>query len=128
MPSLVSKRLRLGGIPNNSTPARIVEPAVYQGIPLYITLVALQPPVAAVVFTVNVTVCAVSPLIVTEAGTLHVAGSEGAFELNAQLKLTVPVNPPVGVTVIVELFPVVVPGVTVTAVPVIVKPGGRLMV
>ena len=92
-------------------------------------LAALQVPVvAAVVFTVNVDVCAVVPLIVMEAGILHVAGSVAAFVLKAQLKLTVPVNPPVELTVIVDVLPVVAPGVTVIAVPETVKlGGGRLM-
>ena len=125
MPSLASQRLRRAGIPNSSTQARIVPHAACQGTPLCLTLAALQLPlVAAVVFTVNVAVCAVVPLIVTEAGMLHVAGSVAALALNAQLKLTVPVNPLVGVTVIVEVFPLVVPGATVTAVPVTVKLGG----
>jgi len=37
---------------------------------------------------------------------------------------TPPVNPPPGVTVIVEVFPVVAPGATVTAVPLIANVGG----
>jgi hypothetical protein len=41
---------------------------------------------------------------------------------------TLPVKPPVGVTVMVEVFPVVAPAVTVTGVPVIVKPGGAVTV
>jgi hypothetical protein len=79
--------------------------------------------VGAVVYTVNVAVCAVAPLIVTEAGErLHVAGSLAAVGVMAQLRLTMPVNPPVpGVTVIVEVFPVVAPGATETAVPARVK-------
>jgi len=36
---------------------------------------------------------------------------------------TLPVKPPMGVTVTVELFPVVAPGITVTAVPLTVKLG-----
>jgi hypothetical protein len=36
---------------------------------------------------------------------------------------TLPVKPPTGVTVIVDVFPVVAPRVTVTAVPAIVKVG-----
>jgi hypothetical protein len=41
---------------------------------------------------------------------------------------TLPVKPPVGVTVMVEVFPVVAPAVTVTGVPVIEKPGGAVTV
>jgi hypothetical protein len=37
------------------------------------------------------------------------------------------VKPPLGVTVIVEMFPVVAPGVTVTDVPPSAKDGGALV-
>jgi hypothetical protein len=40
------------------------------------------------------------------------------------VSVTFPVNPPPGVTVMVEVFPVAAPGATVTAVPASVKPGG----
>jgi hypothetical protein len=77
----------------------------------------------AVLFTVSVEVCA-APLIATEAGKrLHLAGSLAAVGERSQLRLTVPVKPLTGVTVIMEVFPVVAPGVTVTAVPLTVKPG-----
>jgi hypothetical protein len=39
-----------------------------------------------------------------------------------------PVNPPAGVRVIVEVFPVVAPETTVIAVPLIVKPAGTTVV
>jgi hypothetical protein len=73
--------------------------------------------VAAVVDTVNVAVCAVVPLkFVNEAGErLHVAGSLAAVGVMAQVSATVPVNPPDGVTLIVEVLPVVAPGLTVMA-------------
>ena len=58
--------------------------------------------------------------MVTEAGTLHVAGSLAAKGVIAQLKL-MPVSPPDGVKLTVEVFPVVAPGITVTAVPVMAK-------
>ena len=81
------------------------------------------------VYTVSVVVCAAAPLIVTEAGMLHVAGSLAAAGVMAQLRLTVPVYPPDGVTVMVEVFPVVAPGATETDVPPMVNAGaGRLMV
>lgn len=83
----------------------------------------LREVVAAVVFTVRVAVCAVVPVIVTEAGRLHVAGSLAATGLTEQLRLTAPVNPPVGVRVMADVFPVVAPRTTVIAVPLIVKPG-----
>jgi hypothetical protein len=74
--------------------------------------------VAAVVFTISVAVCAVSPLIVTDAGTLHVGGSFAAVGVIAQLRLTTPVNPYHGVTEIVDVFPVVAPGATLSGAPV----------
>jgi hypothetical protein len=83
--------------------------------------------VAAVVFTVSVVVCATAPVIVAVARTPHVAGSLAATGVIAQLRLTAPVNPPDGVNVMVEVFPVVAPGATVIAVPVIAKPGGAVM-
>jgi hypothetical protein len=45
------------------------------------------------------------------------------LEVTAAVSVTLPVKPPAGVTVIVEVFPVVAPGATVTAVPLIVKLG-----
>jgi hypothetical protein len=87
-------------------------------------LTRMRATVAGVVFTVRITVCAAEPLMVAEAGTLHVAGSLAATGLIVQLKLITPVNPFVGVRVIVEVFPVVAPGATETDVPEIVNPGG----
>jgi hypothetical protein len=40
----------------------------------------------------------------------------------AAVNATLPVKPPLGVTVIVEVFPVVAPGATVTGVPARAKP------
>ena len=45
------------------------------------------------------------------------------LEVTAAVRATLPVKPPEGVTVIVEVFPVETPALTVTAVPVIVKLG-----
>jgi hypothetical protein len=69
-------------------------------------------PLAAVVLTVRVAVTAVLPVIVTEAGTEHVGGTVTLGPM-LQDKLTVPVNPPVGVIVTTDVFPVVAPRVTV---------------
>jgi len=67
--------------------------------------------VAAVVVIVSVDVCAVVPVIETEGGDrLHVTGSLSAIELTEQVRLTVPVNPFAGVTVIETVLPVVAPG------------------
>jgi hypothetical protein len=84
-------------------------------------LVRLRAEVAGVVFTVRVTVCAAELLMVAEAGMLHVAGSLAAVGVIAQLRLITPVNPLEGVKVIVEVFPIVAPGATLTAVPVMEK-------
>ena len=94
-------------------------------------LAPLRAEVADVVFTVRVIVCAAEPLMVAEAGILHIAGSLAAMGVIEQLRLITPVNPPEGVKLRVDVFPVVAPGATLTAVPVIEKPGGtggRLMV
>jgi hypothetical protein len=86
----------------------------------------LREAVAAVVVIFRVAVCAAAPLIVTEAGLrLQVAESLAAVGETEQLRLTAPVRPPAGVTVIIEVFPVVAPGLTVMA-PLFesAKPGG----
>jgi hypothetical protein len=68
--------------------------------------------VAAVVLTVNVEVCDG----VIEAGDRpHVGGSlapEG-LDVIAHVKAIEPLNPPDGITLIVEVFPLVAPGLTV---------------
>jgi hypothetical protein len=45
------------------------------------------------------------------------------LDVTAAVSVTLPMKPPIGVTVMVEVFPVVAPGLTDTAVPVIVKLG-----
>lgn len=51
------------------------------------------------------------------------------LEVIAAASATLPAKPPVGVTVIVEVFPVTAPGAMVTLVPLSVKAGGgRLIV
>jgi hypothetical protein len=57
---------------------------------------------------------------------LSVGGSEAPEGLEVMLAVseTLPVNPPAGVTVTVEVFEVVAPGATDTVVPVTVKVGG----
>ena len=55
---------------------------------------------------------------------LKVGGSVAplGLDVTAAVSATLPVKPPEGVTVMVEVFPVVAPGATVTAAPVIVNP------
>jgi len=66
--------------------------------------------------TVSVEICAAAPLIVTEVGfRLHVSMSltPVSVVVTLQVRFTVPLNPFVPATLIVPVFPVVVPGVTV---------------
>jgi hypothetical protein len=68
------------------------------------------------VLTVSVEVCAAAPLIVTEVGfRLHVGMSltPVSVVVTLQVRLTTPLNPFVPATLMVPVFPVVVPGVTV---------------
>src|ERR1035441_8458682 len=75
----------------------------------------MAPLVAAVVEMVRVAVCAVVPVIVTDTGAkLHAAGSFAATGVMVQLRLTVPIYPFNGVTVMIEVFPVVAPRATET--------------
>jgi hypothetical protein len=71
---------------------------------------------AAVVLTVSVEVCAEASLIVTEVGfRLHVGMSltPVSVVVTLQVRSTIPLNPFVPATLIVPVFPAVVPGVTV---------------
>ena len=111
---------RRAGMPTSRMHARAVPPT--NGRKNRLRRLRAEP--ADVVFTVRVTVCAVVPLIITEAGMLHVAGSLAAVGVIAQLRLITPVNPPVGVKLMVDVFPVAAPGTTLTAGPMIEKPGG----
>jgi hypothetical protein len=71
--------------------------------------------VAAVEFTVSVAVAADAPVMLTLDGTLHVGGSLGLAMLvaTAHVRLTAAVNPPDGVTEMMDVFPDVAPGETV---------------
>ena len=84
--------------------------------------------VAAVVLMVRVAVSAVAPVILTGlvVPKLKVGGSLPPVgpDVTEAVSVTLPVKPPLGVTVTVEVFPVVAPGETVTGVPVTVKLGG----
>ena len=64
----------------------------------------------------SVEVCVAAPLIVTEVGfRLHVGMSltPVSFAVTLHVRFTIPLNPFVPATLIVPVFPVVVPGVTV---------------
>jgi hypothetical protein len=87
--------------------------------------------VAAVVETVRVAVPAVVPVMLTGVvdPKLKVGGywAPVGLEVRLAVNVTLPVKPPAGVTVMVEVFPVVAPWVTVTDVPPSVKEGGAVV-
>ena len=68
------------------------------------------------VVTVSVAVNAVVPVMLTEGVTLQVAGlvAPAGAVVTAQVRLTAPVKPFAGVTVIVDVLPVVAPAAIVT--------------
>jgi hypothetical protein len=113
-------------MPNNRRAARTAPPAGYQGglRDLGYSRAAL---VAAVVKTVRVAVPAVVPLMLTGVvdPKLKVGGywAPTGLDVRAAVNVTLPVNPPLGVMVMVDVFPVVAPGATVIAVPLSVKLG-----
>jgi hypothetical protein len=76
---------------------------------------------------VRVAVAALLPVMVTGLvePKLKVGGSmaPAGLEVMAAVSATLPVKPPTGITVMVEVFDVVAPGAMVTAVLVIVKVG-----
>ena len=89
-------------------------PAIGHNSP-FISLFAL---VAAVVTIVSVELCAAVPVIATELGVrVQVGGSLAAAGVIEQVRLTVPVNPFDGVTLIGTAFPVVAPGSTLIVEP-----------
>jgi hypothetical protein len=112
--------------------ARTTPLGVYHGTPECFgwTIAAL---VAAVVEMVRIAVPAPAPVIAT--GLVEPKLSVGGYwapegpEVTVAVRATLPAKPPLGVTVMVEVLPVVAPGVTVTAVPLTLKlGGGRLIV
>lgn len=70
-----------------------------------------------VVATVSVEVTAAAPVMLAEDGIEQVAGlvALAGLVVTAQLRVTAPVNPLEGVTLIVEVFPVVAPAATLIA-------------
>jgi hypothetical protein len=77
--------------------------------------------VDAVVLTIKVPVPAEAPVMLTgdELPKLNVGGSVAplGLDVRAAVNVTLPVNPPLGVTVIVEVLPVVAPELTVMLPP-----------
>jgi hypothetical protein len=86
--------------------------------------------VAAVVEMVRVAVAAIVPVMLTGlvAPKLNVGKSCAPLgeDVTEAVSVTLPVKPPAGVTMMVEVFPVVAPGKTVGVVPLTIKPGGTV--
>ena len=104
-------------------------PAAYQGAPMDLGRTS-APVVAAVVVTVRVPVPFEAPVMLTGdvAPKLKVGGSVAPVGLDARaaVRVTLPVNPPLGMTVMVAVLPVVAPGELMLMAPplVNVKVGG----
>jgi hypothetical protein len=116
----------------NSTPATSAPPVACHGGRLSPETAALHPPeLAAVVETVSVAVPAEVPVMLTGVVDPKLkVGREtapaGLLAITA-VRATLPVNPPLGVTVMVEVLPLVAPGVEIfTLVPEMAKPGGGM--
>ena len=122
-------RLRVG-LPESSRKPRAAPPAGSQGIPWRFGS-AIAVPVPAVVEMVRIADLADVPVILNGLvePKLKVGGSTapGGLDVITAVKATLPVHPPEGVTVIVEVFPVVL-GATVTAVPLTVKLGADKLI
>jgi hypothetical protein len=112
-------------MPKSSKQASVAPPT-YQGTPERLGD-ARAVLVAGVVEMVRVAVPDAVPAMVTGLvePKLKVgkSWSPAGLEVTAAVSATLPVKPPAGVRVMVDVFAVVVPGVTVTAVPLTVKLG-----
>ena len=124
IPSIARNLRRRAGMPNSNTQARTVLPPANQGNPFGPALAEEQLENGAVVEMVIVAVPTVLPVMLT--GLVEPKVSVGVSMAPAGLAL--PVNPPLGVRVIVEKLPTVPPGAIVTADPEIVRPGGWMAV
>jgi hypothetical protein len=126
MPSRARQWRRRIGIPNSNRQASAAPPAGHGSLRVGVELAALQDEeLLAVVATVIVAFCAVPPerptgLVVPKLNVGTFTALAGATVTTAP-RLTLPVNPASGVTVIVEVA--VEPVVTVTFVPEIEKLG-----
>ena len=126
IPSIVRHLRRRAGIPMSSMQARAAPPLAYHGTSRRVEEVAEQPR-ACVVEMVRMAVPAAEPemLIGVVEPKLKVGGftAPAGPAVTAAVSAALPVKPPAGVTVMVEVFPVVAPPATVTAVPATVKLG-----
>jgi len=124
------QRRHRAGIPKSRIQANVALPVAYQGAPgcavpgrSGYTNIAEE---AAVVEMVSVAVPALALVMLT--GVVELKLRVGGYWAPAGLDVmlaasaTLPVKPPLGVTLIVEVFPAVAPRETVTDVPPMVKP------
>ncbi len=118
IPSMVFHERRRAGRPNINKQARAAPPNSYQGTPWRLGRVR-TPLVGAVVLLIRVAAPGFELTIYTGPGAakLNVGmyAAPAGLEVTAAMSTTVPVKPPTGVTVTVEPFAMVAPGVTVTA-------------
>ena len=128
---MVRQLRRRAGMPTRRMQARTAPLPVYQRVPGrsgHVSALELD----AEVDTASVAVPAVAPVMLT--GLVEpklrvgVSCAPLGLEVMAAVRATLPVKPPLGVTVIVEVFPVVAPGLTDTAVPATVTPGAAVTV
>jgi hypothetical protein len=128
MPSIERQRRRRAGRPKSTKQARVTPPVAYQGTRRIFGGAKLLV-VAAVVETVRVPVAEEAPVMSTGdvVPKLKVGESTAPSGLDARaaVRVTFPVKPPLGMTLIVVVLPVVVPGELMVMAPplVIVKLG-----
>lgn len=133
IPSIERQRRRRAGMTKKMRQANVAPLAAYQGTSLDFGLTEAAV-VAAVLDTVSVPVPAVTPVMLTGdvVPKLKVGRSVAPVGLVAidAAKATLPVKPPLGVTVIVAVLPVVAPGELMVMAPLLVnaKVGGMLAV
>ena len=127
MPNIARIFRRRGTMPKSNRQARTAPPRVYQGIPPGISFVAVQEFWLGVVVKVRVAVPGLALVMLTglvepklKVGTCC---APDGLDPRTAVKVTLPVKPLAGVTVIVDALPVVAPAVTVIVVPETVNEG-----
>ena len=126
------RQLRRAGTQKSKAQARAAPPKIARRLPGNSGRASIAL-LAAMVVTVNEAVAALVPVICT--GLVEPKLKVGTSWAPAGVAVTAPdspiapVNPPLGVMVMVEMFPLVAPAATLTAVPAMANvPAGRLMV
>ena len=103
-PTMASQLRRRLGTPKKNSTASTAPPVDGQK-----SLRGVLKAVAAVVLMDSVDVVVLLGMVMDSGERAHDAGSLAAVGVMAQVRLTVPVNPPDGVTEIVDVLPVVAP-------------------